>query len=287
MPHTSPPFQVDNRVATKPSNNTSQAKAQPGQVTAQRVLQFTDLHLYAEPDRQLYDYCTRNSFEQVLSLAQRTHWPPDAILFTGDLVHDERAEGYRYLRQCIERLGCPCFCIPGNHDRPDLLAAEVEPGADRDFRVERLGPWDLLLLDSTLSGSEAGHLQPQTLAALEHHLQSSQQRPALVALHHQPIPVDSRWLDSMQIENGADLITLAERYSQLRLILWGHVHQAFDRQLQGTRLLAAPSTCTQFKPGSDDFARDSLAPGYRWLQLEPDGSLQTGIERLDASVTSS
>ena len=249
-----------------------------------RILQFTDLHLCAEPDRQLFGQYTRDSFEAVLTHAQATHWPPDAILFTGDLVHDERAEAYQDLKQCIDNLGCPCFCIPGNHDRPDLLASEVEPGADRDFRVKQLGRWDLLLLDSTVRGCEAGHLRPQTLTALEQYLthapESAHQRPALVALHHQPIPVGSRWLDTMQVANGADLIALAERHSQLKAMIWGHIHQAFDRQLPTTRLLAAPSTCSQFKPGSDDFAQDTRPPGYRWLDLEPDGSFRTGIERL-------
>lgn len=254
----------------------------------QRILQFTDLHLFAEPDHRLYGQCTRERFEQVLALAQATtDWPPSAILFTGDLVHDERAEGYRYLRQCIDALGCPCFCIPGNHDCADLLAAEVEAGADRDFRAERLGPWDLLLLDSTKQGSNAGRLRPQTLAALKQHLQPPHQRPTLVALHHQPIPIGSRWLDTMQVENGADLVALSGRYPQLKVILWGHVHQAFDRQLQGTRLLATPSTCSQFKPGSDDFAEDRLPPGYRWLELQPHGGVRTGIERLSAEAWAS
>ncbi|MEA1053064.1 phosphodiesterase [Lamprobacter modestohalophilus] len=254
--------------------------ARQGQSKTLRLLQLTDLHLYAEPERRLLGHCTRDRFEEVLALAQATGWPPDAILFTGDLVHDERPEAYRYLRQRIDSLGCPCFCIPGNHDRADLLAAEVEPGSDRDVRVERLGAWDLILLDSTRPGSNAGQLQLRTLAALEQHLQSAHQRPALVALHHQPIPVGSRWLDTMQVENGQDLITLAERHHQLKVILWGHVHQAFDRQLGQARLLATPSTCSQFTPGSDDFAQDSLPPGYRWLELEPDGNLRTGIERL-------
>lgn len=251
---------------------------------AQRILQFTDLHLFAEPDQQLLGHCTRRSFEQVLELAQAKHWPPHAILLTGDLVHDERAQGYRYLRQRIDGLGCTCFCIPGNHDRPDLLAAEVEPGADRDLRVERLGPWYVLLLDSTVRGTDVGRLRPHTLTALAEHLASAPQRPTLVALHHQPVPIGSRWLDTMQVENGADLIALAGQYSQLRAIVWGHVHQAFDRQVDSTRLLSTPSTCAQFAPRADDFAQDGRRPGYRWIELEPDGNLRTGVERLPAGV---
>ena len=46
-------------------------------------------------------------------------------------------------------------------------------------------------------------------------------------------------------------------------------------------LLSAPSTCIQFLPNSVGFAVDMTAPGYRWLELHPDGRIDTGIERLD------
>lgn len=245
-----------------------------------RLLQFTDLHLYAEPGAVLLGQCTRRTFEQVLAQARTRHWPADAILFTGDLVHDERVEGYRYLRRIIDALDCPCFCIPGNHDRRELLAAEVDPGAGQAYRVEPLGPWDLVLLDSTIAGADGGRLPPATLARLEQQLATHQQRPTLVSVHHQPVAVGSRWIDTMRIENGAELLALAERYPRLRAILWGHVHQAFDQACGATRLLATPSTCAQFKPVSEHFALDDLPPGYRWLELEPDGRLRTGVERL-------
>ena len=46
------------------------------------------------------------------------------------------------------------------------------------------------------------------------------------------------------------------------------------------RLLASPSTCVQFAPGSEEFQVDSEAPGYRWLRLLPDGRLETGVSRV-------
>lgn len=246
----------------------------------QRVLQFTDLHLYAEPDQTLFGVPTRRTFEEVLAKSQTRHWPPDIILLTGDLVHDERREGYRYLRQVIDRCGVPCFCIPGNHDHKGHLASEVDPLAAEPFRAERIGAWDLLLLDSTIDGSDAGRLQPGALAQVEQHLAANQGRPTLISLHHQPVPVGSRWIDTMKVEDGAALLQLTARYPQLRLILWGHVHQSFDRLHGPTRLLATPSTCAQFAPGHEEFALDDQLPGYRWLELHPDGRLDTDIERV-------
>ena len=46
------------------------------------------------------------------------------------------------------------------------------------------------------------------------------------------------------------------------------------------RLIASPSTCIQFEPGSDDFKVGEQAPGYRWLRLVAGWRLETGVERV-------
>lgn len=86
----------------------------------------------------------------------------------------------------------------------------------------------------------------------------------------------------MQVDNGAALLTLTARHANLRGILWGHVHQAFDTRVGHARALATPSTCVQFLPGSEHFALDTLTPGYRWLDLHPDGRIDSGVERIAA-----
>jgi Icc protein len=76
------------------------------------------------------------------------------------------------------------------------------------------------------------------------------------------------------------LFAVVERFAQVRGLLWGHIHQEFDQQRKGVRLLASPSTCVQFKPGSEEFQVDSTAPGYRWLRLHANGRLETGVSRV-------
>jgi Icc protein len=58
------------------------------------------------------------------------------------------------------------------------------------------------------------------------------------------------------------------------------VHQDFSSQRNGVLLLGSPSTCIQFLPGSADFAIDPLTPGFRWLELHPNGRIATGVERI-------
>jgi len=46
----------------------------------------------------------------------------------------------------------------------------------------------------------------------------------------------------------------------------------------------AVNACIQFLPRSRDFALDPATPGYRWLDLHPDGHIETAVERI-AAVT--
>jgi Icc protein len=247
-----------------------------------RLLQLTDLHLYAQAERRLLGQNTRETLEAVIALARARHWPPDAIVLTGDLVHDEEPAAYAFLRERVDALGVPCHCIPGNHDRLDLLVGHLDADAASALRVITAGAWDLLLLDSTMPGAEGGHLTAQVLAGVAAHHRGGRGRPTLVFLHHHLKPLGSRWIDTMRVDNASAAIRALAQHPHVRAVVCGHVHQEADQYANGLRLLATPSTCVQFLPGSEDFALDPRTPGYRWLELHPDGRLKTGIERTDA-----
>lgn len=87
----------------------------------------------------------------------------------------------------------------------------------------------------------------------------------------------SRWLDSVPLRNAEAFLAVCDRHPAVRAIVWGHVHQASERERRGVRLLSTPSTCAQFLPGSDKFAVDKRPPGYRWLDLHEDGSIVTSV----------
>jgi len=115
-------------------------------------------------------------------------------------------------------------------------------------------------------------------------LRSAPQRPTLLAVHHPPCALGCAWLDDQGIDNGARLLALLADHPQVKLLLCGHIHQQQARQFGPLWLLSAPSTCVQFRPDSDDFAIDALAPGLRWLRLHDDGRFETGIERVAAGL---
>lgn len=246
-----------------------------------RLVHLTDTHLFADPAGKLLGLTTRQSFEEVLARALAAASSADAVVLTGDLVHDETAGGYAFLRSKLETLGLPCYYLPGNHDRRDLMEQLLGAAAIGHTAIRRLGGWNLILLDSTRSGHEGGHLDPAQLDRLGAWL-SEDPAPSLVFLHQHPIPARSQWIDTMGVDNGEALLAVCDRWPNLKAAVFGHIHQELQVARNGYLLLGTPSTCIQFLPGSDDFALDTRTPGYRELLLYPDGRLETSVVRLAA-----
>jgi Icc protein len=143
-----------------------------------------------------------------------------------------------------------------------------------------IGNWRVTLLNSAVPGSVPGYLADDQLQLLAQALSEAPDKHHLICLHHHPVSIDCQWMEPIGLRNPHALFEVLERFPQARALLWGHIHQEIDRDYKGLRLLASPSTCIQFKPLSADFALDTVAPGYRWLRLMPDGQIETGVSRL-------
>ena len=87
-------------------------------------------------------------------------------------------------------------------------------------------------------------------------------------------------MDRISLENGIELINLIQKYQQVKLVIFGHIHALFDATIAGINYLGSPSTCIQFQPNSSEFALDSQAPGFRLLELKNNGSLNTKVIRI-------
>jgi len=249
-----------------------------------RLLQFTDPHLMARADGALRGVNTRASLQGVLRHARAHHWNADALLLTGDLVNDDPG-GYAVVREMFGDLGKPVWCLPGNHDDADLMARELRGAPFQVGGFVDRGAWRIVMLDSCVAGQAHGQLRAAELARLKACLAGGGERHVLVGLHHHPVRMGSRWIDSVGLQNSDEFFAITDRYPRLRAIVWGHVHQSFDTHRKGVRLLAAPSTCAQFLPQADQFAIDPSAPGYRRLSLHADGSLDTEVLRVPEQST--
>jgi len=248
-----------------------------------KILQISDMHLFASPDQELVGVNTEESFLAVLELAKQESWPPDLIFLTGDLSQDGSEASYCRLIKHLSSLNIPCYVLPGNHDTPDKLNHLFGTGSVLYQPIVHHKQWLFSFLDSETPGSEGGTLKEAEVSQLRQEIERHPNKNVLICLHHQLIPVGSEWLDTMAVANPDTLLEVIRTHTNIAGLIHGHVHQDFEGTVEGRPIYATPSTCFQFTAKSKEFAVDNIAPGYRWLRLSPDGAIQTRVIRLDST----
>ncbi|NES72548.1 MAG: hypothetical protein F6K24_48815 [Okeania sp. SIO2D1] len=132
-----------------------------------------------------------------------------------------------------------------------------------------------------MPGRVYGEISPESLEWLEYNIKMTGNKPVLIALHHPPVKINSEWMDKILLHNPENLLSIINRYPQVKIVLSGHIHQEFAKEINGINYLSTPSTCIQFQPGNPKFFLDKQPPGLRLLTLYPDGNYITKIERVN------
>jgi len=250
------------------------------------VAQITDTHLFASGEGNLLGLKTEKSLAAIIEEVHNLTPQPDRILLTGDISQDETLESYERLYKQLKTLNIPSYWIPGNHDQLHLMEkALTNPPfyGDKSFHCQG---WQFILLNSAVSGRVYGYLTEETLSWLDSELEKAKNYPTVVTLHHPPFLIDCDWIDKSCLQNPEALFQVLDQYSQVRLVLFGHIHQDWGLDRAGVHYLASPSSSIQFKPKSKQFALDeNRQPGFRLLWLYPDGSYETKVKRVEFSYS--
>ncbi|MET1256611.1 3',5'-cyclic-AMP phosphodiesterase [Aliikangiella maris] len=254
---------------------------QPAQTDVVRLAQITDCHIFADPEGCLLGLNTRDSFEAVCDRLKREEWRPDALLATGDLSQDASPQAYKYLADYFKSMQLATFWLAGNHDDSDTMEMYLSNSSVFPAKQILIGDWQILMLDSSVKGKVHGHLSNYQMAFLARALKRYPEKHALICLHHQPVDVGCEWLDQIGLHNADELAALIARHNQVKGVLWGHIHQEFQRSINGVQWIATPSSCVQFEPGSIDFSAGVEAPGYRYLNLYADGRIESVVHRIN------
>ncbi|MFC0002601.1 phosphodiesterase [Micromonospora siamensis] len=232
------------------------------------IAQLSDPHvttgpLAAEPAAGLHRALGR-------VLAQRPR--PDCVVVTGDLVGSGRPDEYAALREIIRRFPLPVHLVPGNHDdRESLLDAFggtpwLGGGFSAYYHVDHPEA-TVVVLDSLAPGGDGGgRLGDEQLGWLDGVLAGRPDVPALVCLHHPPVPVGIPAADAIGLADGDALAEVVARHPHVVRIAAGHLHRTVTAGFAGTVLTVAPST---WKQGALAFGADEQAG---WV-AEPSGFL--------------
>lgn len=248
-----------------------------------RLVQVTDPHLFKDEKGELLGINTLASFNQVLTEIRQSKFDYDFVLATGDLVQDSSDEGYLRFCTSVKSLKKMVFWIPGNHDfQPKMFdILNQEHGNISPLKHILLGKyWQILMLDSQVFGVPYGQLGQYQIDWLQSKLRDYPERYSLIVLHHHILSTNSAWLDQHNLRNSFDLAYVLGKSSKVKGIVYGHIHQAVDSQWQGYKIMATPSTCVQFRPDSNNFALDTVQPGWREIELHDDGRIETRVKRI-------
>lgn len=239
------------------------------------IAQVSDCHLSGERESRYRGVDAWANLEQLLS--QLKSPKPDLILATGDLSEDASPESYRGLRDLFWKLRVPVLALPGNHDDAGLVERFFPSSPSDSLRYSYHGGWQIIRLNSRAADEPHGRLSERSLQDLAETLEHDSGRPRLLALHHQPVPVDSPWIDKYRLFEPEPLLQLIDQYADIKAVVWGHIHQVYEMDRHGIAMLGGPSSAINGVPGAQKFTPDKLGPACRWLELRSDGSLQSRI----------
>lgn len=239
------------------------------------IAQISDCHLPADPQQGYRGINPYLNLEALLDEVKSRQ--PDLVLASGDLSEDGTEGSYRLIQDLLDSLGVPVLALPGNHDDPVLLA-NTYPGSPTDsVQMTKHRKWQIIRLNSCISGNPCGRLSQKTLTELESILTQNPDQPSLIALHHQPVMVESPWIDKYRLLKPEPFIDLVDQYPDIRAVVWGHIHQVFESDRNGIAMLGSPSSAINGISGAEKFTPDNLGPACRWLELQADGSLKSHI----------
>lgn len=249
-----------------------------------RILQITDCHLLSDPEGELRGIRTHARLTAVLETIRVDWGDCDRLVITGDLAHDEQLESYRALHALTHDWHARLRVIPGNHDQRDFMAevfgARVQQIENRNQFVDELEHWKLIGLDTHLPGEVKGRVGPAQLTWLDGQLAADLARHVAIFMHHPPARVHSTWLDQVGLEDVDSLVEIVARYPRVKVVCAGHIHQELAIAARSCLVLTSPSTGVQFRPGTEALEVDQVAPGFRVLDLDADGTLRSRVIRV-------
>lgn len=244
------------------------------------IIQISDTHLMNQEDLEFVHMNPEHSFQSVMQQIRQQYPNVDAIINTGDLAQVPVAETYSRYLSFMQRLGIPFYQIPGNHDNIDLFPFYQNKD---EVQAIHFGRWSFVLLNSAVPDRIDGWIEQEQLQQLDILLAKLQQQSVIVACHHHPFAMQSKWIDQHMLKNTENLTDILAKHRNVKAVIFGHVHQDSCHEWQHIRFFSTPSTCVQFKPFSEDFALDNEMPGFRVLHLKANGELETQIHRVQTA----
>ncbi|MFD9905262.1 metallophosphoesterase [Streptomyces sp. NPDC059063] len=209
------------------------------------LAQISDLHLDGTPR-------ATERAERVLDHLRTLPGTLDALLVTGDIAdHGAESEYKEAARLLFTDAPWPVLTCPGNHDvrAPYRTGLLDEPPSDAPVnRSHRVGDTEILMVDSSLPGSDEGLIDEETYAWIKDRLDALNGRtPVLLSFHHHPVEMHHPRLDTWRLRHPEPLADLVERHPEIVALIIGHAHTPAATTFAGRPLVVGPGVTSTLR----------------------------------------
>jgi 3',5'-cyclic-AMP phosphodiesterase len=182
--------------------------------------------------------------------------PPDAVVHTGDVVHNGWQDEYAEAKAVLAKVRAPVYVLAGNKDNRTNLRAAFSAGGylapDFDFiqyAIDRY-PVRLIALDTQSSGNK-GDFCHKRLKNFVDLVDVDTAKPIAVFTHHPPFLV-TEGPESFHFENQDAMSMLQgalRRAGRVVAVFSGHIHRAATGDVEAIPATVMPAIATTLRQG--------------------------------------
>jgi 3',5'-cyclic AMP phosphodiesterase CpdA len=236
------------------------------------IAQISDSHIALDtPDAE------RRLSDLALTIADiNTLEPqPDAIVHTGDVVHNGRPDEYAAAAAILTKARAPLYVLAGNKDNRANSRTSFQAGGYLaanfpfiQYAIDRY-PVRLIALDTQGSGNK-GEFCPKRRQHLTDLLAADAAKHTAIFTHHPPFLV-TEGPEALHFENWDTVILLRRALSRSGKVVGvfsGHVHRAAWGDVEGIPATVMPAIATTLRHGQYP-AHLNSRPVYQVHRFDP------------------
>jgi 3',5'-cyclic AMP phosphodiesterase CpdA len=237
------------------------------------IAQISDTHIALDTpdaDRRLQDFARTVADINALDPV------PDAIVHTGDIVHNGRQDEYAQAVAILAKAHAPVYVLAGNRDNRTNLRAAFAAGGYLapdtgfiDYAIEGY-PVRLIALDTLSSSSNKGDFCPERVRRLIALIDAEPTKRIAVFAHHPPfaVPVGPDRLHFEAPEMMARLRQALQHSGRVVAVFSGHVHRAAEGHVGNIPASVMPCIATALRRG-EYAAHMKMRPVYHVHRFDP------------------
>jgi 3',5'-cyclic AMP phosphodiesterase CpdA len=182
---------------------------------------------------------------------------PDAIVHTGDIVHNGRQDEYAQAIAILSKAHAPFYVLAGNKDRRatlrDALSACRYLAHESDFIQYAIDdyPVRLIAVDTLSSHSNKGDFCRERAKQLDEMIDAETTKPIAVFAHHPPFEVmvgpDRLHFDTTDAMSR--LRQVVQNSGRVVAVFSGHVHRAAEGHVASIPATVMPCVATTLRKG--------------------------------------